>query len=367
MSEGVNVKTHLRHPACDAILDPSLGIRADCCLVYQHPLLLPAKPLPHPTCTNIMVSSGKAIKIHDQPATTNAYRFLEIMPDAATATDFERPERDNNSSVMTHMHRDTLADQGLSAKAGESPLKIPAGGLRRVYGDVLTEHERIDLVRGYHPSSTLETKFDKNATNTSHASFLSLPAEIRNHIYHDALVEVEPIRLISIHKLASFIIEPALLLTTKQVRSDALPVFYGANTFRSLGSDALEKFLQQCSNEKLSLLRFLHCISRSDADAIMADMLMSKRVQVEYRKKGNDMHRWLVEQYLQRVRKQGEKLMQIGEEQGVNRGAMLLPIYAPTPDICFDSEWVTLDEYKQYTVRNDGGNIEVVRSGGGLE
>ncbi|KAK4549718.1 hypothetical protein LTR36_005019 [Oleoguttula mirabilis] len=56
---------------------------------------------------------------------------------------------------------------------------------------------------------------------------LELPAELRNEIYRCTLVEAGgDIRI----KKESFH-EPALLYASKQVRSEALPVFYGKNTF----------------------------------------------------------------------------------------------------------------------------------------
>jgi hypothetical protein len=55
--------------------------------------------------------------------------------------------------------------------------------------------------------------------------FLNLPAEIRNQIYNDALVK-DNNNTIKIGSSALYIREPALLLVNKQVRNEAMPVFY---------------------------------------------------------------------------------------------------------------------------------------------
>lgn len=54
--------------------------------------------------------------------------------------------------------------------------------------------------------------------------FLELQAEIRNHIYQEALVSLD---MIDVDGQAPCIREPALLATCKEVRNDARAMFYG--------------------------------------------------------------------------------------------------------------------------------------------
>lgn len=62
------------------------------------------------------------------------------------------------------------------------------------------------------------------APSTRGSSFLAHPAEIRNVIYELAMVDDRPIMIWG-H------LQPVLTRVCKQVRSEALPIFYGANRF----------------------------------------------------------------------------------------------------------------------------------------
>lgn len=67
-----------------------------------------------------------------------------------------------------------------------------------------------------------------NARNMDqHSPLLNLPAELRNHIFKLAVVKDHPIEIYSwvAHRKA------ALLATCKQIRSEALAIYYGENTF----------------------------------------------------------------------------------------------------------------------------------------
>lgn len=67
------------------------------------------------------------------------------------------------------------------------------------------------------------------------SAFERLPAELRNRIYHLALVEDEPIEVTDnfglILKPYAPSHQPALTRTSRQIRSETLPIYYGENAF----------------------------------------------------------------------------------------------------------------------------------------
>lgn len=105
--------------------------------------------------------------------------------------------------------------------------------------------------------------------------FLSLPAEIRNKIYHNILVSSTPIHLSKrghredsgqeLHPydgnisncLLDPVCEPAFLSTCRQVRYECLGIFYGDNVFFSSLRGPLLAWLRAIGPEKRKLLRFV--------------------------------------------------------------------------------------------------------------
>ena len=85
--------------------------------------------------------------------------------------------------------------------------------------------------------SSKEEAIDTTEETTSSPSdgtgLLDLPAELRNLIYHFAVVNEKPIKIIQDEWRgeAEAPKQPALAMTCKQIRDEVLPVFYGANTF----------------------------------------------------------------------------------------------------------------------------------------
>ncbi|PIA89149.1 hypothetical protein CB0940_07227 [Cercospora beticola] len=108
------------------------------------------------------------------------------------------------------------------------------------------------------------------------SQFLSLPAELRNEIYNHALVQSSPISLpyayetrsttrspSSRNGLASasctattYSGEPPFLRTSRLIRSEAMPIYYGCNTFSAPSPASAHKFLKPLSSAKMSMLRF---------------------------------------------------------------------------------------------------------------
>jgi hypothetical protein len=96
------------------------------------------------------------------------------------------------------------------------------------------------------------------SVSSGKTSFLSLPAELRNEIYAVALDERGPIR---IRTTLPYLLEPALLATNRQVRSEAVGIWYGENVFEIDGSSPAVRFLRAATDEKLRALRSLHILT----------------------------------------------------------------------------------------------------------
>ena len=90
---------------------------------------------------------------------------------------------------------------------------------------------------------------------------LSLPPEIRDHIYALAIVEEKPIPLGNDYP---FIYEPALLATNRQIREEATPVFYGENVFKARDYYQTVDLIKYTDKRKFSLIRSIQAFSEED-------------------------------------------------------------------------------------------------------
>jgi hypothetical protein len=118
------------------------------------------------------------------------------------------------------------------------------------------------------------------------ASFSSLPPELRNEIYALALDEPGPIR---IRTTLPYLLEPALLATNRQVRSEAVGIWYGETVFEIEGSSPAVKFLRATTDDKLRALRCLRIMTISDT-AWTADYIETRIKQLlrEFQPRGLD-------------------------------------------------------------------------------
>lgn len=85
-------------------------------------------------------------------------------------------------------------------------------------------------------------------------SFLDLPAELRNEVYTQALVQHDPIVLPYAYEKLSFY-EPALLNATQWIRAEASPIYYGCNIFEAPSPPSAQKFLKHLSAANIASLR----------------------------------------------------------------------------------------------------------------
>lgn len=102
------------------------------------------------------------------------------------------------------------------------------------------------------PVIPMAVEVPQKSNSEAKTTFLSLPAEIRNEIYSLAIVEPVTLNIRSVHP---YLLEPGLLATNRQVRSEALGIWYSGNAFEIDGSSPAVKFLRATSDDKLRALR----------------------------------------------------------------------------------------------------------------
>ncbi|KAK4494755.1 hypothetical protein PRZ48_014111 [Zasmidium cellare] len=97
---------------------------------------------------------------------------------------------------------------------------------------------------------------------------LTLPPELRNKIYTLVLVQGAPIQISERSTKPSLaargatahytrLLEPPFLLTCRQIRHEALPIFYGENVFFTAIKDALPPWLLAIGPEKARMVRHI--------------------------------------------------------------------------------------------------------------
>ncbi|TKA66569.1 hypothetical protein B0A55_08277 [Friedmanniomyces simplex] len=171
---------------------------------------------------------------------------------------------------------------------------------------------------------------------------LALPSELRLQIYAHVLVDRHEARQITFkhrpHLTCSFaaVKEPPLLFVSHQVRAEALPEFYGRNTFHYAKLSALAYWLVRLTPEKLAMIRQIRgfqlpCEVRMDQDLYDA------------RKEA-----WQVERSLALA---GVKLQP---------GVLRMPAKCRVTGKCV-VWWVSCNSFVLVGTRADGGSTEVVR------
>ena len=90
---------------------------------------------------------------------------------------------------------------------------------------------------------------------------LALPPEIREIIYALAVVEDNSIPLIRGYP---FIYEPGLLATSRQIRTEAMPIFYGDNIFKARDYYQTVDLIRFTNKQKFSLIKSIQAFSEED-------------------------------------------------------------------------------------------------------
>lgn len=197
--------------------------------------------------------------------------------------------------------------------------------------------------------------------NQAGIRFLNFPAEIRNHIYNEALINDGPIKL---KQWPPYISEPALLSACKQVRREALAIFYECNTFSSGDEIAVKAMFMQLRRSKLAMLRSIRSVSYQDFYKLAANV--SDPSFIHFFSHNGDKSsprlqgRRLV---LRRLRKLGAELLDHGRSRGVRADAVLLPLVDSilTVERWDTIEWVSAEEHKKYDAMEEGGRDVLVK------
>ena len=109
------------------------------------------------------------------------------------------------------------------------------------------------------------------------SALLNLPPELRDRIYHFALLSEHPITIQPMPSVAALLLtkkrlppfwqrectsrlprEPSLLQVCVEIREEATPMYYGANIFHSTQRLALKVWLHEIGSWKRKLLKRVH-------------------------------------------------------------------------------------------------------------
>ena len=207
-------------------------------------------------------------------------------------------------------------------------------------------------------TTTPDISIDNNYDRTS---FLDLPAELRNRIYQDVLVEDEDVE---IQRFAPHVIKPALLRTQKQIREEALPVFWAANTFavrfvvpyqhmkgiKPSGVRIAQSFLKNLGTEKAVLLRSFRPVNAPNV------INMWKHAFLQGNKREHPYASSCeLETYKAQCQEIVKDLLSIGGALGIREEAILLPISSVgVRNGLSTRHWVANHEFKNFVQEGSG-------------
>ena len=89
---------------------------------------------------------------------------------------------------------------------------------------------------------------------------LALPAEIRTYIFNLTVVEDKPI---AISWVPPFVTEPGFLATNRQIRAEAMPIFYGNNIFSATHEWTVINWLRHLDTSQASHIQSIRAFKYS--------------------------------------------------------------------------------------------------------
>lgn len=129
---------------------------------------------------------------------------------------------------------------------------------------------------------------------TAEPLLLKLPPELRNYIYELALVEPYTMDLEAedvAGRIAEVVLQPDLTRTCKQIRQEALPIFYGRNTFEIY---VCSDWPGEHAEPFLVLPRWLHLIGAANRQTVqrvvVCSMLDEKSIRSEFDKQVGEIN-----------------------------------------------------------------------------
>lgn len=192
--------------------------------------------------------------------------------------------------------------------------------------------------------------------------FLGLPSELRNVVYHHVLSAHD--HFVRIQATRPLVKEPALIRTCKQIRNDAMPIFYGTKTFLSPSSSNLVHFFQRFDRRRLSLIRNLRAPSTTDYINITIAARSRHSFALLYaRPRASCKFQVLCckEMFvLDELISLGERLLSAGVRNGLKADALFIPLVNPDPEAERRFIWHTVEESGQYTLEENGGKLKII-------
>ncbi|KAK5121388.1 hypothetical protein LTR85_005220 [Meristemomyces frigidus] len=168
------------------------------------------------------------------------------------------------------------------------------------------------------------------SSKNKQTSFLDLPAELRNDIYHLSLFCGTIIIGRQYH-------EPALLTTTLEIRAETLPIFYGVNTFTAPCVWFATQFMMDMPPEKLAMLRAFHAVSIAFSIKLQARELYG----------GVKEHR----KNMRYIRDRVHRLVEVQGKGALQRNVVLVPVIPDLDRVGEKVEWVTLAELERLVLK----------------
>ena len=184
-------------------------------------------------------------------------------------------------------------------------------------------------------------------------SILDLPAEVRNQIYHDAIVSSTPMIVTS---RSPFIQQPALLATCKQIQNEALAMFYTQNIFQSADLHTSIACLNRMSLQTRPMLRSLRTLSDGYLWEII-DVLDTSRPLP--RESVQLIKYWFADVLCLELRKMYKQLRHFCSAGGVREDAILLPL--PDTQQRGSYTWITGSEIDNYEALVTHGRFVIQR------
>ncbi|KAK4963080.1 hypothetical protein LTR10_000708 [Elasticomyces elasticus] len=173
---------------------------------------------------------------------------------------------------------------------------------------------------------------------------LRLPPELRNLIYELVLIKDEPI---SVRDWKLCCVGPALIRTSHLVRSETMPIFYGANKFEGSWVTDFSSMPPSVAPARLHWMKQL----RFNGDAYMRE-----RVESEAKKKE------VLRFYLQKL---GQIMVKVGDGKTKKASAVAEVLHFPLRDEEAGTVWAPLKQLCDFELVEEGGKKRWAKMGNG--
>ena len=179
------------------------------------------------------------------------------------------------------------------------------------------------------------------------------------HVRRGTPSDIQGSRFLGRRNLRPLLIEPPFLATCKQVRREALAIYYGENSFQSPNHNTTIRFLAQVPATYAPLICSLRALPEWQVWRAQ-DYVNDPTSDLAPTVRGS----WVASyfgQFCRLFRLSYDEYVAIGRTKGVRNDAVLLP--APTTDEAGNrkTEWVSIDGLDNYREVIDGGQVFIRR------